>query len=69
MVQWLGLCSITAEGVSLIPGWGTKILQAARCRLPTQIYIHTHTHTHTHTYTYVKSQVHHSCSVNAKHLS
>ena len=26
-VQWLGLYIFTAEGVSLIPGWGTKILQ------------------------------------------
>ena len=26
-VQWLGLYIFTAEGASLIPGWGTKILQ------------------------------------------
>jgi len=26
-IQWLGLCVLTAEG--LTPGWGTKILQAA----------------------------------------
>ena len=24
VVQWLGLCAFTAEGVGLIPGWGTK---------------------------------------------
>ena len=30
-VQWLGLCDFTAtEGVGLIPGWGTKILQAVQ---------------------------------------
>ena len=28
MVQWLGLCALTAEGVGSIPGQGTKILQA-----------------------------------------
>ena len=30
VVQWLGLCTFTAEGSALIPGQGTKILQAAR---------------------------------------
>ena len=29
-VQWLGLCTSTAEGPGSIPGWGTKILQAAQ---------------------------------------
>ena len=29
MVQWLGLRAFTAEGPGSIPGWGTKILQAA----------------------------------------
>ena len=24
-VQWLGLCSSTAGGMGMIPGWGTKI--------------------------------------------
>jgi len=28
VVQWLGLCTPTARGKGLIPGWGTKILQA-----------------------------------------
>ena len=28
-VQWLGLCALAAEGLGLIPGRGTKILQAA----------------------------------------
>ena len=28
MVQWLGLCAFIAEGLGLIPGRGTKILQA-----------------------------------------
>ena len=28
VVQWLGLCIFTAEGVGSIPGQGTKILQA-----------------------------------------
>ena len=30
MVQWLGLHTFTAEGVGLIPGWGTKIPQAVQ---------------------------------------
>ena len=29
-VQWLGLCILTAEGLSSIPGLGTKIPQATR---------------------------------------
>ena len=29
MVQWLGLCALTAEGLGSIPDWGTKIPQAA----------------------------------------
>ena len=29
VVQWLGLGAFTAEGLGLIPGWGTKIPQAA----------------------------------------
>ena len=28
VVQWLGLGAFTAEGLCLIPGWGTKIPQA-----------------------------------------
>ena len=31
VVQWLGLRASTAEGRGLIPGWGTKIPQAAWC--------------------------------------
>ena len=30
MIQWLGLCSFTAEGMGSIPGLGTKILEAAQ---------------------------------------
>ena len=30
VVQWLGLCTFTAEGVGSIPGQGTKIPQALR---------------------------------------
>ena len=30
MVQWLGLCTFTAEGPRSIPGQGTKIPQAAQ---------------------------------------
>ena len=30
MVQWLLVCSFTAEGPGSIPGRGTKILQAVR---------------------------------------
>ena len=28
VVQWLGLGALAAVGLGLIPGWGTKILQA-----------------------------------------
>ena len=28
MVQWLGFCAFTAEGLGSIPSWGTKIPQA-----------------------------------------
>ena len=31
VVQLLGLCASTAEGTSLIPGQGTKILHTAQC--------------------------------------
>ena len=31
VVQWLGLCTFTAEGTDSIPGQGTKILQAMQC--------------------------------------
>ena len=31
LVQWLGLWASTAEDTGWIPGWGTKILHAARC--------------------------------------
>ena len=31
VVQWLGLRASTAKGRGLIPGWGTKIPQAAWC--------------------------------------
>ena len=31
VVQWLGLCALTAEGPVSIPGQGTKILQAVWC--------------------------------------
>ena len=30
-MQWLGLCSFTAEGLGSISGQGTKIPQATRC--------------------------------------
>ena len=29
VLGWLGLCTLTAEGVDSILSWGTKILQAA----------------------------------------
>ena len=28
MVQWLGLCTLTAKGMGSIPGLGTRFLQA-----------------------------------------
>ena len=28
VVQWLGLCALTAEGPGSVSGWGTKIPQA-----------------------------------------
>ena len=31
VVWWLRYCASTAGGMGLIPGWGTKILQAAWC--------------------------------------
>ena len=31
VVQWLGLRAVTADGPGLIPGQGTKILQAMWC--------------------------------------
>ena len=31
VVQWLGLCTFTAEGLSSIPSWGTKIIQSVWC--------------------------------------
>ena len=33
-VQWLRLCAFTARGKALIPGWGTKIPQAAWPKSP-----------------------------------
>ena len=30
VVQWLGLCHLTAKDMGLIPCWGTKILQATQ---------------------------------------
>ena len=31
VVQWLGLCAITAKGAGSIPGWGTNITPATQC--------------------------------------
>ena len=31
VVQWLGLCALTAEGLGSIPGRETKIPQAIQC--------------------------------------
>ena len=31
MVQWLGFHAFTAKGGGSIPGWGTKIPEAALC--------------------------------------
>ena len=31
-VQWLGLCTSTAEGMGLIPGQGTKILSSHKAQ-------------------------------------
>ena len=28
VVQWLGLCTLTAKGIGSVPCWGTKIPQA-----------------------------------------
>ena len=33
VVQWLRLCAPNAEGVGLIPGWGTKIPQDSTCHV------------------------------------
>ena len=32
-VQWLRLCTLTARSLGSVPGWGSKIPQAARCSL------------------------------------
>ena len=34
VVQWLVLCTFTAGGPGLIPGWETKILQVGLSRWP-----------------------------------
>ena len=39
-VQWLGLSTFTAWGPGSMPGWETKILQAARCGKKKNIYIY-----------------------------
>ena len=52
MVQWLGLCAFTAEGAGSVPGWGTRITQAAGHNNDNKIYVYTHTHTHTNTHTH-----------------
>ena len=39
-VQWLGLCTLTAEGPVSIPGQGTKIPQATWCGKHIYIYIY-----------------------------
>ena len=31
VVQWLGLCALTAKGPGSIPSWGTKIQHPTRC--------------------------------------
>ena len=31
VVRCLGICPSTTEGKDLIPGWGTKVLQAIWC--------------------------------------
>ena len=37
--QWLGLSALTAGAPGSIPGWGTKILQAAWCGKKKKMYI------------------------------
>ena len=32
VVQWLGFCALTAEGLGSLPGQGPKIPKAIRCR-------------------------------------
>ena len=52
-VQWLGLHSFTAEGPGSIPGWGTKIPQAAwhspkkKSSLFLSLYVHVVKHIYT----------------------
>ena len=31
VIQWLGLCALTAKGLGSISAWGTKIPHAAGC--------------------------------------
>ena len=39
MVQWLGLCALTAKGPGSVFGQGTKIPQAAQCDSPQKVII------------------------------
>ena len=43
VTQWLGLHDFTAEGLGLIPGQGTKILQTAQCGQKTKSHYHKRT--------------------------
>ena len=37
VVQWFGLCIVTAEGSGSVPGQGTKILQTTRILGPKKL--------------------------------
>ena len=58
VVQWLRLCTSTAEGASLIPGGGTKIPYVVKNKFKKNlkmyvcVYIHIYIHSYIHIYTY-----------------
>ena len=51
VVHWLGLCTLTAKGPSLIPGHRTKAPQASQHKPHTNTHTHTHTNTNCNTHT------------------
>ena len=57
MVQWLGLCAVTAKGLLLIPGQGAKMPRVVQPGIYIYIYIYIHTHIHTHTHTHTHNMV------------
>ena len=73
VVQWLGLHAFTAEGVGLIPGWGTKIPQAAWCgqrkkKKKKYIYAYTHIYMYIYIHNHVSYSFHKNNIANWEHI-